>query len=70
MAINRTSISSQDIRDNHDVAIRLVFDRPDTSAYLETPLVPNTLVGYFDTFTDTVYLYMVDPTGRRYVSIN
>lgn len=69
MAINRSSISAQPIRENADVAIEMKATRPDTSVFFASPVAPNILSGYYDAFTDQVELYIIDPTGNRYVRI-
>ena len=69
MGINNAQFSAQPIEQNQDVAIELLQARPDVSAVLTTPVTPNKLVGYYDAFTDTVELYVVNNTGYRYLKI-
>ena len=69
MAINRSSISAQVIRENTDVAIEMKAIRPDTSVFFSSPVAPNILSGYYDAFADQVELYIIDPSGNRYVRI-
>ena len=69
MAINRSNIAAQDITQNHDISIRLLSSKPDVREYLETPVTPNLLCGYFNDATDTVELYLTDGTGRRYIKV-
>jgi hypothetical protein len=69
MAINRTSISSQDIRNNTDIAVELLATRPTIGEYLDTPVTPGILCAFINTSTGYVELYLTDPTGRRYLPI-
>ena len=69
MAINRTSITADDIRQNHDIAIQMVIDQPDTSVTLATPVSPNILVGYYNNALDVVELYVTSATGYSYIRV-
>jgi hypothetical protein len=69
MSINRSFISSQSIQENTDVSIEMLAIRPDVSAFFESPVAPNILSGYYDPLTDQVELYIIDPSGNRYVRI-
>lgn len=69
MPINRSSISAQPIKENTDVAIQMTATRPDTGAFFSSPVAPNILSGYYDSFTDQVELYIIDPSGNRYVRV-
>lgn len=69
MPINPSQLSAQPIEQNQDVAIEILTDRPTSGAYLTTPVTPNKLVGYYDSLTDYVELYVVDNTGYRYLKI-
>jgi hypothetical protein len=69
MAINRTSISAQDITQDPSFSIKLASTRPDTTAYLSTPVEPNVMIGFYDSTLNAVQLYVTDPTGRRYIKV-
>lgn len=69
MAINRNSFTTQSIHDNIDITISMLPALPDTTKYLDTPVTPNIMVGYYNDITDTVQLYVTDATGRRYVKV-
>ena len=69
MAINRTSLSAQSIKQDVDITIQLLSTLPDTTKYLDTPVTPNIMVGYYNDITDTVQLYVTDQTGRRYIKV-
>lgn len=69
MAINRVQITSEAIAENTDITLELLQVRPDTSAYLDTPVKPNKMVGYFNNLSGGVELYITDPTGRRYIKV-
>ena len=69
MAINRTSITAQDITQDPSFSIKLAATRPDTTAYLATPVEPNVLIGFYDSTLNVVQLYVTDPTGRRYIKV-
>jgi len=69
MAINRTSFAAQSIHENIDLTISMLPTLPDTTKYLDTPVTPNIMVGYYNAITDTVQLYVTDQTGRRYIKV-
>lgn len=69
MAINRSFISTQDITQNTSVVIQLVSSRPDVNAFLQTPVEPNILMGYYDPTRGVVELYVTDQAGRRYLRV-
>jgi len=69
MAINRTSITAQSIKENTDLTVQLLALPPSTTQYLETPVEPNTLVGFYNDVLDAVELYVTDATGRRYIRV-
>ena len=69
MAINRTSISAQDITQDPSFSIKLASTRPDTTAYLDLPVEPNVMIGFYDSNLNAVQLYVTDPTGRRYIKV-
>ena len=72
MAINRSSISSQSITENYDVAINMSaipVDQSTAEIYLDPPVTPNILHGFYNSATGTVQLFVTDPQGRRYVPI-
>ena len=48
MAINRTSLTTESLADNTDITLELLQVRPDTNAYLDVPVQPNKMVGYFN----------------------
>lgn len=70
MAINPSQLGATPIDANYDVTIELLATRPDSRAYLTTPVTPNKLVGYYDAVQDQVELYIVDNTGYRYLRIS
>ena len=69
MAINRTQITAQSIKENTSITVNLLQAPPDPNAYLTTPVEPNTLVGFYSDMTDTVQLYVTDSTGYRYIPV-
>ena len=69
MAINRTQISAQSIKENTEITVNLLLTPPDPNVYLDTPVEPNMLVGFYNDMTDTVQLYVTDTTGRRYIPV-
>ena len=69
MAINRTSLSAQSIKQDVDITVQLLSTLPDTTKYLDTPVTPNIMVGYYNDITDTVQLYVTDQTGHRYIKV-
>ena len=69
MAINRTSITANDIRQNYDVAIKMLANRPSTTEILETPVSPNVLVGYYNDVLNVVELYVTSSNGYNYIRV-
>jgi len=69
MAINRTQITAQSIKENTEITVELLATVPNPNTYLDTPVTPNTLFGYYDSLSDTVQLYITDGTGRRYIPV-
>ena len=69
MAINKSSISSQSIKENTDITIAMLIDRPDPNLYLSSPVMPNTMVGWYNQNTDAVELWITDRTGYRYIKV-
>lgn len=69
MAINRTSITAQSIKENTDITVFLLGSPPNPNVFLDTPVTPNILVGFYNDATDTVQLYITDSTGRRYIPV-
>ena len=69
MAINRNSFTAQSLTENSDITLELLQVRPDINAYLDNPVTPNKMVGYFNNLVGGVELYITDPTGRRYIRV-
>ena len=69
MAINRTSITADDIRQNYDVAIQILADRPSTTERLDSPVSPNMLVGYYNDVLNVVELYITSASGFNYIRV-
>lgn len=69
MAINRTQISAQSIKENTEITVNFLLTPPDPNVYLDTPVEPNMLVGFYNDMTDTVQLFVTDTTGRRYIPV-
>ena len=72
MAINRSSISSQPITQNYDIAINMSaipVDQSSSEIYLDPPVAPNILHGFYNAATGTVQLFVTDPQGRRFIPI-
>ena len=69
MAINRVSMTASSIVENTDVTIEIRRQQPRHNEILETPDVPNKLVGYFNGATGFVELYVIDPTGTKMLRI-
>ena len=69
MAINRVSFTTDSLKSNTDVTLELVSPRPDTTAYLDTPVTPNKMVGFYNSAIGVVELYITDGTGRRYIKV-
>jgi hypothetical protein len=69
MTINPASISTVDYSQSFAGQITILRGEPDPEATLDPPLLPLQLVGYWDSITDTVRLYVADETGERLVRI-
>lgn len=67
MAINRGSISTADIRDNYEVVIEMLATAPVPGATFATERPVGQLVGWYNSGTDSVQLYIVDRTGFSFV---
>ena len=70
MAINRSSLSSQSLKQNTDVTLELLVTRPVENVYLDTPVTPNRMVGYYNYSLNRVELFVTDATGYRYIKVN
>lgn len=66
MSINRSNISAQPIIENDEVAIEMKTQRPDETVFLDPPVRPRTLVGWYDPISDQVELYVTNQSGTRY----
>lgn len=69
MGISRSSITAQEIAANYDVAIKLVTVRPDVNSVLAEPTAPGTMVGFYNNALGAVELFVVDPSGLRYIRV-
>ena len=69
MGINRVSFSSQSLTENSDITLEIVQVRPDVEAYLDTPVAPNKMVGFYNNLVGGVELYITDATGHRYTRV-
>ena len=69
MAINRVSFSAEPLTQNTSVTLELLRVRPSESEYLDTPVAPNRMVGYFNNSIGRVELFITDPSGRRYIKV-
>ena len=69
MAINRVSFTAQSLTENSDITLELLQVRPVSGEYMETPVTPDRLVGYFNSLAGGVELYLSDSTGHRYVRV-
>ena len=69
MAINPTSISTVDYSQSFAGQITLLRVEPDTSQLLDEPLLPLQLVGYWDSVSDSVKLYIANESGNRLVRV-
>ena len=68
MAINRSIITTADITDIDIVAIEMVDTRP-SGGYLPLAGTPNVIVGYYNSETDTVEMYVRDASGHRILKL-
>lgn len=69
MSINSTSISTVDYSQSFAGQITILREEPDTSESLATPLLPLQLVGYWDSVTDSVKLYIANEQGTRLIRV-
>ena len=71
MAINRSSLTTSSIvTDNLDVVIEMLVQRPSTNKLLDPPVQPNRLVGYYNSGTNRVELYLSDAYGTRWSKVS
>ncbi len=47
----------------------MLLTPPDPFTYLETPVKPSTLYGFYNDALDLVQLYVTDGNGRRYIPV-
>lgn len=69
MPINRVSFTTEAIADNTDITLEILQTRPEENVYLDTPVTPNKMFGYFNNLVGGVELYITDSTGRRYIKV-
>ena len=69
MAINRVSLTAESLTTNTDITLELLVTRPEENVYMDTPVTPNRLVGFYNAQTGTVELYLSDNTGYRYLRV-
>jgi hypothetical protein len=68
MAIETNYISAVSHSEDTSTAIE-IFDTPPLSQASSVGLIPNRLVGYYNSQNDRIQLYVVDPTGLRYIPV-
>ena len=69
MTIQRSFVGTQAISQNTEITIELLQSPPNTAEYLNVPVSPHTLVGFYNDVLDAVELYVTDGTGRRYIKV-
>ena len=69
MAINRVSFSAESIKENTDITIELLEARPVDGEFLDTPVTPNRMVGFYNSVANQVELFISDPSGYRYLKV-
>jgi len=69
MGINRSSFSGQSITENTEITIEMLLTPPDPFVYLDTPVKPSTLYGFYNDALDLVQLYVTDSLGRRFIPV-
>ena len=69
MAINRVSFASESVTTNTDSVIEVRYSEPPLGTTLTVPETPGKLIGYYDSLSDTVKLYIVSSNGLRYQTI-
>jgi len=69
MTINKVSLTTQSIKENTDVTIEILQARPVSGQYLDIPVRPNTLYGFYSHAANYVELYLSSSNGRRYLRI-
>ena len=70
MAINPSQLGTARAEDNRLATVEFLATRPQPGVYNTTQQTPNKLFGYYDTFNDTVELYIADATGYRFLRIS
>lgn len=69
MAISRSFVSTQDISTVTNTTIELVAVRPNLDVFNDPVETPNRMVGYHDSISDSVELYVVDRSGLRWLRV-
>lgn len=68
MAINRSFISTE-AANTALTAVEMVSFRPDTETLNDPLETPYRIVGYYSLQFDAVELYVVDPSGLRWIRV-
>ena len=67
MSISRASISAVPLEDNTEFVIQMVASQPDTDEFLDPPLSPGKVFGFYNGATGFVELYVINNSGTRYL---
>ncbi len=69
MAINRTLITSQSVKDNTDIVIEMLPSRPLLSTAFTPARPAGQLCGYYNAVNGRVELYIVANSGIRFLRV-
>ena len=67
--ISESGFQGAPVSSVRDTVIEIVPYRPSVYATLETPVVPGQIVGYFNTRTGFVELFVGSATGERWIEV-
>lgn len=68
MAIESNYVTAVQHSEDTSTAIE-VFDQPVSIAASDVPLIPGRIVGYYNSSTDRIQLYVADANGLRYIPV-
>lgn len=63
MPINRSSFNATPIQNSTESVIEIKSERPDTTIVLDPPDIPGRLIGYYNSLSGFVELYVVSSDG-------
>lgn len=69
MAIENPMMSTTPLSEVNPFIVTFVTQRPQAMVYLDPPLTPRIVVGYYNDTLKRVELFVTSPDGRYYIRI-